>query len=517
MNETDFTALNNAEFEAMLRESIPEKAPDEIVNEVTPWRKAIKRILFGFSLNALTLNIIGLQYILPTIGTILSILGLRVLRKENKWFTSCYAVTIVNAVYKFAILILNTTLYDFSQAFFYIATPLPVFLQIIFFIVALAQTQKKAGLAPKKAASIAVILWYALLLFLGIIQFAGYILPYAMMIGFVLIMVGFNKIAKETQAAGYTVNAAPVRISDGPLSGAITVILFIALACGFIFNSGYDMQWQVLQKSESPQVAEVKAQLIDLGFPKYVLDDMSDEDILACKGAEKVIFHIDENPVNKGTEVTSQVGNVIHRETVYDVRELRTTGVAVKFGTKPETVRIIHHFLWTVNPGFYGTESIQLWTAAENDGWSENGEFTGRVLYTKDGVDYVSPFNSLGRETYTSNDIFFGKRTSTYPFATFSLPDKGEKQRGYVSYPIIEAASDYIIDSWFNYTHQTTWLQYPAKTAKEIRMSSGYNNVWAFRTIQDALQIGWDDELFNGSLGETRRIYEELKAKGELN
>ncbi len=517
MNETDFTSVNNAEFEAMLSEAIPDKAPDEIVNEVTPWKKAMKRILFGISLNALTLNIIGLEYILPTIGTILCILGLRVLRKENKWFTSCYAVTIVNAVYKFAILILNTIPYSFSQAFFYIATPLLVFLELIFFICALAQTQKKAGLAPKKAASIAVILWYALLLFLGIIQFTGYILPYAMMIGFILIMVSFNKIAKETQAAGYTVNATPVRVSDGVLTASIAVLLCTGIVCGYIFNSGYDMQWQVLQESESPQVAEIKAHLIDLGFPKYVLDDMSDEDILACEGAEKVIFHIDESPVNEGRKVTTQIGNTIHTKTVYDVKELRTTGVAVKFGTKPETVRIIHHFLWTVNPGFYGTESIQLWTAAEKDGWSENGEFTGRVLYTKDGVDYASPFNSLGRETYTSNDIFFGKRTSTYPFATFSLPDKGEKQRGYVSYPIIEAVSDYIIDSWFNYTHQTTWLQYPAKTAKESRMSSGYNDVWAFRTIQDTLQISWDDELFNGSSEETLRIYEELKSKGELN
>lgn len=87
---------------------------------------------------------------------------------------------------------------------------------------------------------------------------------------------------------------------------------------------------------------------------------------------------------------------------------------------------------------------------------------------------------------------------------------------GYITYPIIEAESNWIIDSWINYTHQKTWLQYPAVTAKEERMSGGFNDAWAFRTVQDALQI-WDDHFIGKTTHEdTLKIYEGLKAKGEL-
>lgn len=516
MNENEFININDAQFEAILSQAIPDKAPEEIVNEVSPWRKAIKKILVGISLNALTLNIFCLQYILPAIGTILCILGLRLLRRENKWFRSCYIITIINAVYKFAVLILNATLIKLPEAIFYIATPLMTFLQLIFLIAAIAQTQKKAGLTVKKAPYVAIIIWYSLLLFLGFIQFTGYILPYAMIIAFIIIVVSFNKISKEAQAAGYAAEAAPVKISDGALAGIITALIFIGIACGYIFSSGYDMQWVALEKSNDSEVAEIKAELFDLGFPKYVLEDMTDEDILECKGAEKVIVDINDYPVNYGRNVTETRGNVFYKTTVYDVRELRTTGIAVVFDGQPVTMKIIHHFLWTTNPGFYGTEAIQLWPCTHDEGWSVNGDITGRVLYTKDGVDYVSPFNSLGQETFTSSNLIFGEKTSTDTFATFSFPNKGENQRGYLTFPIIEQDADWLLDSWMNYTHQKLLLHYPAITAKERRMSGDFSDAW-FITVQSALQI-WEDHLIDGAETheDTLKIYEELRAKGEL-
>lgn len=516
MNEKEYIDINDTRFEAILSEAIPDKAPEEIINEVSPWRRAMKKILTGISLNALTLNVFCLQYILPAIGTVLCILGLRVLRRENKWFRSCYIITIINAVYKFAILILNATLIELPDIIFYVATPLLTFLQLVFLVAAIAGTQKKAGLTPKKASSAAIIIWYALLLFLGFMQYTGYILPYAMIIAFIIIVVNFNKISKEAQAAGYAAEAAPAKLSDGVLAGTITAIVFIGIACGYIFGGGYDMQWMALEKSTDSEVAKIKAELFDLGFPKYVLEDMTDEDILACKGAEKVIIEIDDHPVNNGRHVTEIKGNTSYGTIVYDVKELRTTGVAVIFGGEPTTMKIIHHFLWTTNPGFYGTESIQLWPCTHEEGWSLNGDITGRVLYTKDGVDYVSPFYSLGNETFTSNNLIFGEETSTDTFAAFSFPSKGENQRGYLTFSVIEQDENWLLDSWMNYTHQRLWLHYPAITAKEKRMSGGFSDAW-FKTVQDALQI-WDDQL-GGSAEtseDTLKIYEELRAKGEL-
>ena len=45
-----------------------------------------------------------------------------------------------------------------------------------------------------------------------------------------------------------------------------------------------------------------------------------------------------------------------------------------------------------------------------------------------------------------------------------------------------------------NYTHQKSWLQYPAMTAMEKRMTNSWNDAGAFITIQDALQLYPEDE-----------------------
>ena len=68
MSEHEWKAMNDHDFDAMLTESISELPPDDIAADVTPWRRAMNRILFGFALCAITLNILGLNYILPTIG-----------------------------------------------------------------------------------------------------------------------------------------------------------------------------------------------------------------------------------------------------------------------------------------------------------------------------------------------------------------------------------------------------------------------------------------------------------------
>ena len=74
-------------------------------------------------------------------------------------------------------------------------------------------------------------------------------------------------------------------------------------------------------------------------------------------------------------------------------------------------------------------------------------------------------------------------------FAAFSMPRQGDAWSGYVAYPACELQDGYIISSWFNYTHQRSWFQYPVMTAMEKRMSNGWNSAGAFITVQSALQF----------------------------
>ena len=157
-----------------------------------------------------------------------------------------------------------------------------------------------------------------------------------------------------------------------------------------------------------------------------------------------------------------------------------------------ETWVLIHHFHWNVDPGFYGTEAIQLWPSYRMDSWDAAGEATGRVLCDRDGVRCAAPYYFLGPQTYTANGIFWGEQTRSDLFAAFSLPKDGENCRGYVAYPIREVEDGWYVDSWINYTHQEKWFQYPVQTAMGYRMdemAGSWDQFRAFRLVQDALQF----------------------------
>ena len=204
-----------------------------------------------------------------------------------------------------------------------------------------------------------------------------------------------------------------------------------------------------------------------------MLQDLTAEDIAACDGALRVVTDVHDHAVDNSEK-----------------EPLRITGVAVELPGQRERWMIFHHFLWTADPGFYGTESIQLWPAQHlSKGWESAGALTGRVLYDKDGTTYTAPYYYLGQQTFTSESIFWGEQTSTDLFAAFSMPETGENYRGYVAYPVAKLRDGYIMDSWFNYTHQRTALQYPAMTAMEFQMSGAWDGNGPFRTIQDAPQF----------------------------
>ncbi len=489
----------NTSFEEMLKNRVTEVPPDYIVNSVTPFKKSLNRVFTGLAFSALTLNFWCLNYILPFIGTILSILGLRALRRENKWFKGCFALTIIRAVRMFILLTVNSTIYSGALSSITIAVSVSdislMLLFLLFLRKAVVTLQQKAGILPDTKRMTTFILWYVFLCLLAFTEYTGFVLGWGMIIGYVFIIRSLYKLSKETAETGYAIESAPVKTSERLL--ACIIVSAVAVTClgaNLLFGK-YEMKWEVQNNTEHTEVKEIKEHLISLGFPSHILEDMTADEIKECEGASEVFTEVKDRPLNKGRKVTKTYTNSsgltsVSNTTVYDVKELRITGIAVKLPTERESWKLIHHFEWTVNPHFYGTESIQLWTSDENNkGWREKAEATGRVLYSKDGVSYTAPYFSLGKEIYTSDNIFFGKRTSNDTFATFSLPENAERQRGYITYEIEELEDGWLVDSWINYTHQQTPFQFPVRTAAETRMSNNLNESGAFRTIQEALQF----------------------------
>lgn len=66
-----------------MQASVPERLPDKVAAAVTPWKRAMGRVLAGTALTALGTNLWELNYLLPGIGLVLMLLGFRLLRREE--------------------------------------------------------------------------------------------------------------------------------------------------------------------------------------------------------------------------------------------------------------------------------------------------------------------------------------------------------------------------------------------------------------------------------------------------
>ena len=81
MPKEDWGFLNEKAFEVALQASVPERLPDKVAAAVTPWKRAMGRVLAGTALTGT--NLWGLNYPLPGIGLVLMLLGFRLLRREG--------------------------------------------------------------------------------------------------------------------------------------------------------------------------------------------------------------------------------------------------------------------------------------------------------------------------------------------------------------------------------------------------------------------------------------------------
>ena len=500
MDKRVWDEMDEGTFDALLEESLPDEPPDSVAGGVTPWRTPLRRILVGLALNAVTFQFFGLQYCLPLAGILMELLGFRVLWRENRWFGGGWCLAWCQTVLRLVTLSVNATIWNETL---YALPPLQALGYILFFLTlvkvaclwrGLRAVKEKAGLSGGSSGGV-LLVWYGVLFVMAVTGLDGWLFGIPVLVSFALILRSLWKLSGALDEAGYGIRTAPVRLSDRTLVGLLLGVLAAGILCGYGCFQCYPMDWQPDRPAAGARVEAVKADLLALGFPADVLADLTEEEILACEGALRVVSDVHEFPFNDGRQVQEVLGDTVYHRTVYDRNELRITGVAVELPGEREQWQIFHHFVWTIDPGFWGTEAVKLWNAPRNnEGWS-SGEVTGRLLYEKDGQTYTAPYYRLGQETHTYDSIFFGSHTSADVWAQFSLPREGENRRGYLTYTAREVQDGWIIDSWVDYTHQRSFFfQYPVRTAMEYRTANSFGGSGPFKTIQDALQFYPNDD-----------------------
>lgn len=98
------------EFDRRIVEDLSQlpPAPGEVWG-YAPWRSAMTKILWGMGLTTIHFEFLYLQYLLPLLGAALLYLGFRSLRKENRWFKLCWALSGLYLLYCGVIYTLNAT------------------------------------------------------------------------------------------------------------------------------------------------------------------------------------------------------------------------------------------------------------------------------------------------------------------------------------------------------------------------------------------------------------------------
>ena len=234
MNEQEKTTMNIIE---------PEGLSNCGADSSTWCGQALTRVLIGMTLTGLTLNVLCLNYILPAIGMVFLLVGLRALRRENAGFKGGYVIAILRTFYITVWMILDTTIY----ADVLTGTTAAVVLTLFNLVIMLAQVvclwsglkalRQKAGFEAKCGAAAALIVWNIVLCALGVMNWSGWIVfGIIMIVLYIIIMRRLFALAGELDNAGCTITPVPVRVKDWQLVLSLAVLLAAGMACGYAFG-----------------------------------------------------------------------------------------------------------------------------------------------------------------------------------------------------------------------------------------------------------------------------------------
>lgn len=349
-----------------------ENGGNKLVDQKTSlWKQTYENILVGMGFCVIKLNFLLLYYILPFIGILMIFAGLRKLKQEDKWFKAGYAAAAINVVITMISIVSGTfinrrQIYDtYIWQFMLLWTfALPLIIASCFFCGMQTELKKREKEADNKIL-IHLVIWYAVVILLMNMNDSGWIIGIAVLATYIGILVELKHTAENLEKAGYVLEEPPMRVSNGKCAAGAVVLTAAGLVIGTIFFGSYHMRWNEVKAPQDPAYEEIKTHLVSIGFPEDILDDLKEEDLLACKNARQVRLQQTDYPINDGEQIVERSEGYTQYSREYPHKELRLSGIAVELEQEGHW-KIIHHFLWNEDP---------VMTAAQNrkqGGWLDN-------------------------------------------------------------------------------------------------------------------------------------------------
>lgn len=226
----------------------------------------------GLGLTAITFNFLGLNYILPSLGCALMLLGFRTLRGANCHFRLAYHAAALRCAMQALALGLGATAIRSEElnAALTVLSAIAVFGVTLGFWQGLIAAKAAVGLEPRAPAAGLLMLWYAAIYVLALVAMllGGSIslLGVLMVAAFIGIVVSLSKLSRQLDEAGYAIEAAPVRLTDGQLCALLALIAAALMALGLLCFGHYHMDWEE-QPARGEEAAAIAEKLLGLGMP----------------------------------------------------------------------------------------------------------------------------------------------------------------------------------------------------------------------------------------------------------
>ena len=503
-------------FDQMLRENASALPP--AMAEVNPWREAMWLVLWGMGLTTITFNFLYLDMILPALGGILLVLGFRTLRQENRALQWCWRLSIAIASVRSASFALAALPVDVKNIPAYAVMAMTFALYCCLWRGMVGVSRAAGAEKPAAPAAGALVIFYAVICVLAFLELSGWLAVLPLLIAYIVILRNLVKLARSLADTGYAIHAAPVRLpSTAVLWGYLGLTLAAVLLAMFL-GQRYPMNWQV--RDDAPQDETIRTELLDLGFPEQVLDDLTAEEAAHMSGAERV--RVEESPLYQNRSRTVIVEAKVDEEThprwfldsaqrqsdgsylytyqVYDFYEDVMTHILVYFPEEDGVQRcvMLHYLSSFAQPKHRYTEAIQIRQDARSGTDFQQGEWcSGRVLYTQQGQERAMAYVSLTRQVENGESFMsaWDYRYNTIN-ALWSTPNGGENLRAYVMHEVMwtlypeELDRETWISSWVEYLRQTQ-PTYPFRDPITLRSSVTTSSLEVYASsISDVVSPG---------------------------